>query len=408
MDGSEGARTRAVALRHDVGTRAAVIQAFALHLLEDLEDLPAREVRAHLQRIAANSAAIVDASRRSTELEPERVAPAAVPQEPERDDRGAVTRILLVEGHDDHAALVRSLLGRPGRLRSWEVVRVCSLREARRLVADIDPACCLVDLDLPDGSGLATVRALKDLVRDRPIIVMTAAPDHHVETEALGLGVHDYLGGEALTGRVLERSLLRALGWSAADRHVSESALRDPLTGLGNRSLLMHRIRHALDRLGRHRGTVALVFIDLDAFKLVNDRHGHGVGDQLLLEVARRLLATVRRDDLVARIGGDEFVVLCEDLRDVREAAALVQRLLQCFATPFKHEQLSLDVSASLGVACARDLGCSMDDLLVGADTAMYEAKHEGGGCWRMAEEPGLDDLPVAVSSPLSSDVRVE
>lgn len=408
MDGSGDTRTGAAALRRDVTARAAVIQAFALHLLEDLEDLPVVEVRAHLQRIASNSAAIVDASRRSADLGPRPAAPDAATQGPELDDREAATRILLVEGHDDHAALVRSLLGRPGRMRSWEVVRVGSLREARRLVADVDPACCLVDLDLPDGSGPATVRALKDLVRDRPIIVMTAAPDHHVENEALALGVHDYLGGEALTARVLERSILRALEWSAAGRHVSESALRDPLTGLGNRSLLMHRVRHALDRLGRHRGTVALVFIDLDAFKLVNDHHGHGVGDRLLLEVARRLLATVRRDDLVARIGGDEFVVLCEDLKDVREATALVERLLQCFATPFQHEQVALGISASLGVACAHDGRRSLDDLLVGADTAMYQAKHEGGGCWRMAEEPALDDLPVAVSAPLSGEVRVE
>ena len=387
MDGSQDARAAASALRDQVATKAAVIHAFALHLLDDLEDLPAGDVRAHLQRIAANSAALVEASRRA---DTGAAAPTAEsgPLGPDGEDWEGGTRILLVDGHDDHAALVRSLLGRPGRTRTWEVVRVCSLREARRLALDIDPACCLVDLDLPDASGRAVVQVLKELVRDRPIIAMTTVTDRQIEMDPLEMGVHDCLGSEALTGRVLERSIQRALEWSAADRQLSESALRDPLTGLANRSLLMHRIGHALNRLGRHRATVAVVFIDLDGFKSVNDRHGHGVGDQLLIEVARRLMTTVRSDDLVARIGGDEFVVLCEDLRDARETTVLVERLVHTFASPFRHEELTLSISASLGVAWADGPGPSAEALLVEADTAMYQAKHGGGGHWRMADEP--------------------
>lgn len=383
MDGSHDPRATAAGLREQVATRAAVIHAFALHLLDDLDDLPAEDVRAHLQRIAANSAALVEASRRSADSGPAPATAVNVAPRPDGDDWEGATRILLVDGHDDHAALIRSLLGRPGRTRRWEVVRVCSLREARRLAVDIDPACCLVDLDLPDASGRAAVGVLKELLRDRPIIATVA--DGHIEIDPPDIGVHDCLGSEALTGRVLERSIMRALEWSAADRQLSESALRDPLTGLANRSLLMHRIGHALNRLGRHLATVAVVFIDLDAFKSVNDRHGHAVGDQLLLEVARRLQATIRSDDLVARIGGDEFVVLCEDLRDARETTVLVERLVETFAAPFRHGELTLSISASLGVAWADAPGISAEALLVEADTAMYQAKHGGGGCWRMA-----------------------
>ncbi|HET6811613.1 MAG TPA: GGDEF domain-containing response regulator [Acidimicrobiales bacterium] len=387
MDGSQDARAAASALRDQVAAKAGVIHAFALHLLDDLEDLSAGEVREHLQRIAANSGALVEASRRAADGGPPAPTPESGTPCADSDDWEGATRILLVDGHDDHAALVRSLLGRPGRTRTWEVVRVCSLREARRLAVDIDPACCLVDLDLPDASGRAVVQVLKELVRDRPIIAMTTVIDRQIEMDPLEIGVHDCLGSEALTGRVLERSIQRALEWSAADRQLSESALRDPLTGLANRSLLMHRIGHALNRLGRHRATVALVFIDLDAFKSVNDRHGHGVGDQLLLEVSRRLVATVRGDDLVARIGGDEFVVLCEDLHDARETAVLVERLVSTFAEPFRCQELILSISASLGVAWADGPGPSADALLAEADTAMYQAKHEGGGRCRMAEE---------------------
>ncbi len=155
---------------------------------------------------------------------------------------------------------------------------------------------------------------------------------------------------------------------------LSEQAVRDPLTGLANRELLGERLRGALARDARTGGSTGVMFLDLDHFKDVNDRHGHAAGDAVLRGVADRLRAGVRPSDTVARVGGDEFVILVEDATDAG-LAALSRRLRAAICAPLDVHGQSLNVGVSVGVARADRGAMTPADLLSRADAGMYEAK---------------------------------
>jgi diguanylate cyclase (GGDEF)-like protein len=157
------------------------------------------------------------------------------------------------------------------------------------------------------------------------------------------------------------------------------SALHDPLTGLPNRALLEQRMEHAARRAQRSNTKAAILFVDLDRFKQVNDTHGHQVGDALLLGVAQRLSGLVRPGDTLARISGDEFVFLCEDLRNEADVEILAQRIDKAFAEAFVLAGAEQQVTASVGIAFAGPGDAISDKLLAKADTAMYQAKRKGG-----------------------------
>jgi diguanylate cyclase (GGDEF)-like protein len=151
--------------------------------------------------------------------------------------------------------------------------------------------------------------------------------------------------------------------------------MHDTLTGLPNRELLMDRLSVALARLGRQGSAVGVLFIDLDGFKEVNDAYGHTVGDELLINVAGRLRREVRDGDTVARYGGDEFVVLCEDLVRVEAAKPLARRLADAVAQPVSTGERLLVVHASIGVVVEQNPGTSADALVKRADAEMYRVK---------------------------------
>jgi diguanylate cyclase (GGDEF)-like protein/PAS domain S-box-containing protein len=165
-----------------------------------------------------------------------------------------------------------------------------------------------------------------------------------------------------------------------AELALAHRALHDPLTGLPNRALFGDRLALALRRRARSgTGTVAVFFLDVDRFKLVNDSLGHDVGDALLLEVAARLEAAVRPADTVARLAGDEFTVLCEDVAGELEAVAIAQRIVDLFVAPFVAGEREVNVSTSVGVALSSGRGgASAEALIRDADAAMYRAKERG------------------------------
>jgi diguanylate cyclase (GGDEF)-like protein/PAS domain S-box-containing protein len=161
----------------------------------------------------------------------------------------------------------------------------------------------------------------------------------------------------------------------AAAAELTRRALQDPLTGLGNRTLLIDRLTHAMNRSSRRDGRIAVLFVDLDHLKEVNDSLGHAEGDELLREVARRIARSVRPGDTVARFGGDEFVVLCEDI-DEQEARDVADRLLSVLEEPAQLRNGAPIPSASIGVAVSPP--SEPEALLREADQAMYEAKRRG------------------------------
>jgi diguanylate cyclase (GGDEF)-like protein len=163
-----------------------------------------------------------------------------------------------------------------------------------------------------------------------------------------------------------------------ADHH-QHTSLHDPLTSLPNRALLQERLEHASARAERTGTHAAVLFLDLDKLKRVNDTHGHDVGDQLLVAVAERLSTLVRPGDTLARLGGDEFVFLCEDVGSLANAERVAGRVDAAFQEPFDLDDLQMHVSASVGMAFSAAPGELPRHLLGRADVAMYEAKRRGG-----------------------------
>ena len=163
----------------------------------------------------------------------------------------------------------------------------------------------------------------------------------------------------------------------ALESDLRHQAFHDSLTGLPNRALLHDRVDHALAASARSHGTVAVCFCDLDGFKAVNDGAGHEVGDQVLVAVSKRIASLVRPGDTVARVGGDEFVVLVSDVDDTRVATALAERIVSVLREPLTIDGRQVYVSASVGIAIAKP-GATSHRLVAEADTAMYDAKRSG------------------------------
>jgi diguanylate cyclase (GGDEF)-like protein/PAS domain S-box-containing protein len=181
--------------------------------------------------------------------------------------------------------------------------------------------------------------------------------------------------------------------WYAAAKDVTDrmwlerQALRDPLTRLPNRLLLMDRARQAMSRLQRSGGIVALLFIDLDRFKAVNDSFGHDVGDRLLIAIAERLGEMMRDSDTVARLGGDEFVILGDEMQTDAEALALGERVVATLKAPFQIGAAEVSMHASVGVSVSHDCDTEPESMLREADIAMYRAKKAGGRRPEMFDE---------------------
>jgi diguanylate cyclase (GGDEF)-like protein/PAS domain S-box-containing protein len=168
-----------------------------------------------------------------------------------------------------------------------------------------------------------------------------------------------------------------------ADRKLMEGrlqrqALTDPLTGIANRTVLMDRLDQALRRLERSFGMVAVIYLDLDHFKVINDSLGHKVGDRLLMKVAERAVAAIRPADTLARIGGDEFVVLAEGVSSIEEARQLAARVCEGMEQPFELDGESIACTVSAGVSATTDYGHSAQALVQEADLALYKAKDGG------------------------------
>jgi diguanylate cyclase (GGDEF)-like protein len=207
---------------------------------------------------------------------------------------------------------------------------------------------------------------------------------------------------------VVENAALRATEQERLEE-LAHQAFHDSLTELPNRALFADRLEHALERTNRRKAAVAVLFLDLDDFKPINDNFGHDAGDQLLTAVAQRIKTCVRPEDTVARLGGDEFTVLLEDIADVRYAIAVAERIESSLREPFKIEGRDATVTASIGIAVSTGRESSPEDLVRDSDSAMYEAKRKGRARHEvfrgpLATEPHEEE-PESESEPEPEDV---
>jgi diguanylate cyclase len=210
-----------------------------------------------------------------------------------------------------------------------------------------------------------------------PLVGVTTSRDEQIALQALRLGAQDVLWKGEMDPPALSRVLRFAIERQRVAVHLTDLALRDPLTGLGNRRLFSDRLELALARRARTGRTLAVMFADLDDFKSVNDTYGHDVGDDLLRHLGGRLQVAVRAIDTVARLGGDEFTVLCEELESPEDAREIARRVLRAVEAPFVLEVATVSITMAVGVACADREGPSPSELLRLADAAMYRAKDD-------------------------------
>ena len=216
--------------------------------------------------------------------------------------------------------------------------------------------------------------------------VLIRRDGHQTAIEDTAAPIHD--GRGQVTGAVIvfhDVGVARAMSLK-----MSHLAQHDPLTGLPNRVLLNDRLNQAIEMARRHRQSLAVLYVDVDRFKLINDSLGHAVGDRLLQSIARRLVACVRSSDTVSRPGGDEFVVLLSEVACADDALRIADKILTAMAPPQRIDQLDLHVTVSLGIGLYPDDGTDAETLLKNADLALLRAKADGRGNSQLFE-PDID-----------------
>jgi len=285
------------------------------------------------------------------------------------------TQLLLVEDNRAQAAMMERML-EDGSI-GFDVVHVETLGAAKDFLGGSRVACVVLDLTLPDAARLDGLMEIKNVAPEAPVVVVTADDDAARGVKAVQAGAQDYLIKGSMDSAQLCRAVRYSIERGRSELLLAHRALHDALTGLPNRMLLLDRLGYALAQSEREDSSVAIFFLDLDAFKGVNDRLGHMAGDALLRGIAGRLLAWVRPGDTVSRFGGDEFTVLVREVSGPEEAAQIAERLTEAVRSPLSVEGEEISLTPSIGVALDRGIH-KPEELIERADRAMYSAKRRG------------------------------
>lgn len=296
--------------------------------------------------------------------------------------------ILIVDDQEGNVRLLEEILQQAGYRNVTSTMNpqaVCELHRAQHF--DL----ILLDLHMPGMDGFQVMEGLNQIETSGyvPILVITAQPGQ--KQRALASGAKDFVAKPfnltELKTRIHNMLEVRLLYQRLADQNaVLESlALHDVLTGLPNRRLLMDRLSLAIVHARRNRSTMAVMFLDLDGFKQINDSLGHDGGDTLLRLVADRLVATVRQEDTVARLGGDEFVIALHEAIDVDQVARLVSKVIAAVSQPYDIQGTEVQMTVSVGVSVYPSHGEDVETLMKSADLALYEAKRGGKNDYRIS-----------------------
>ncbi len=286
-------------------------------------------------------------------------------------------RILLVEDNPGDVDLIREVLTEKVNV-AFHLTSVRSMAELSTHLPQNQTDVILLDLTLPDCFGLETLERAVKMAPDLPIVVLTGFEDETLGFSAVQHGAQDYLIKGRVEGDILSRAIRYAIERKRAEQSIHEMAYYDSLTKLPNRTLFFDRLKHALIQAQRNKQMAAILFLDLDHFKAVNDTLGHDVGDYLLKEVGRRLPSCVRAIDTVSRLGGDEFTLLLPEISRVEDATVIVGKIFNVLKPPVVVRGQELFVSTSIGISLYPNDGKDADTLIQHADLAMYRAKQRG------------------------------
>ncbi len=291
--------------------------------------------------------------------------------------------LLLIEDNPGDVVLIRTMLAETGATNVM-LSHATSLAHGLALLDEHRYSAVLTDLNLPDSDGIDTLNRLVACGLDAPVIVLTHCEDDPAAIEMVKLGAQDYLVKGQSDGAMILKTVRYAIERKLADQHLNYLSHYDRLTGLANRELFQDRLEQAIVRADRNGNLVALLFLDVDRFKAINDTLGHKVGDELLCIVANRLQASVRKVDTIARLGGDEFTVVLEEISSPYDAEMVCRKIIESFEKPLQIQGRELYVTLSIGVTFFPQDATAVNDLLRNADTAMYRAKDEGRNKYHM------------------------
>jgi diguanylate cyclase (GGDEF)-like protein len=294
--------------------------------------------------------------------------------------------VLLVEDDPRAAMLIGEML-RAAWTQGLVIAHAQRFADATQELLDHGATCVLLDIPREDGDPLSPLEHLRSATPDVPIIVLADRADEEFGLAAVKAGAQDFLLKSELNPGLLARAVRYAIERKRSEVELAHQALHDPLTALPNRTLFSDRLSVALDRSRRTGTPVAVLFLDVDSFKQINDSMGHAAGDLLLTVLADRFRAMLRPMDTVARFGGDEFTFLFEELESERGAVLIADRISQSASEPLTLGDGETSVAVSIGIAIVSDPSVAPDSVIRDADTAMYRAKELGGARFELYDE---------------------
>jgi diguanylate cyclase len=288
-----------------------------------------------------------------------------------------VTRVLLVEDDSADAMLFETglRLRHPG---EFAITVAPDMASAEALLRKQTFDVISLDLGLPDAQGLQAVARIQAEAPHIGFIVLSNSEDPELAIETVKAGAQDYLVKRRAGGTNIAKSLRYAEQRKRMEQHLANIAFHDQLTGLANRNLFRQRVAKALGNCRRRGDVFAVLLLDMDRFKSVNDALGHDAGDAFLQQIAERLRSATRETDTVARLGGDEFAVLATGIASPSDLGLIVERILSAIRKPIELSGTRLNPTTSIGAALYPISGEDSDTLLAAADAAMYVAKREG------------------------------
>jgi diguanylate cyclase (GGDEF)-like protein len=308
---------------------------------------------------------------------------------------GSAVRVLLIEDDAHDALLVSEMLRAawPEGLVLAHATRTADAnhelleRGASCVVLGLTPQRGLETLGLGPSPGLAPLEQVTAAVPDVAVVVLSPQSSEQQALSALRAGAQEYLDKTRIHPALLRRAVLHSIERKRSEVQLAHQALHDPLTGLPNRAVFLDRLGVALDRSRRTTASVAVLFLDVDGFKEINDSFGHAAGDRVLVGLADRLRTMLRPMDTVARFGGDEFTFLFEDLATEREVVLIAERISRTASTPLRLDAGEVSVTASIGIAMVADPSTPPEAVIREADAAMYRAKELGRSRYELFDD---------------------
>ena len=295
-------------------------------------------------------------------------------------------KFLLIEDDEDDHMLIRDLISDTynGEFamdwkQTWE--------EGQAAIKINDYDVCLVDYRLGQRNGLELIREEVAGGYTVPMILLTGAESREIDLEAMEAGACDYLIKGQITGALLERSIRYAIERQKSSDRLASLAMNDTLTGVANRNMFQLKLNDALAQHKRTEFFIALILLDIDYFKRINDTYGHQAGDAVLTTVAKRLAVVTRDTDTVARLGGDEFAIIATNIQLPDGGSIIAQKIIDALCEPIIYKGQEISVSTSIGITmCPPDKG-PVEQLMTNADVALYQAKNAGRGRYQFFDE---------------------